>query len=76
MKVIVKEISIGDVNTQRVTALVKFTDDDRDKWIRSAKVEVSIPKETIMNVSLIEIEKKLVDQAYEFLSQALSARHP
>jgi hypothetical protein len=65
-----------DQERERITAVVYLSDDDRNRWIRSAKIDVSIPKEEVMNLPLQDVEKKMLDQAYDFLSQALSARKP
>lgn len=65
-----------DTKRERITAIVRMFDDDRDRWIRSAKIEVSIPKEKVMNEPLQTVEKMMLDEAYTFLSQALSSRQP
>lgn len=74
MDIIVRNLNIGHANRDRITAIVDITDDDRDKWIRSAAIEVSIPKDKVMTASVQDTEKMLVDEAFAFLTQVLSSR--
>lgn len=74
MDIIVRNLNIGDADRDCITAIVDITDDDRDAWIRSAAIEVSIPKDKVMTASLQVTEKILINEAFAFLSQVLSSR--
>lgn len=74
MKATVRKIIPGEKDIPCITAVVTFNDNDRERWIRNCEVEIFVEKEKIKAASLEEIERIALDQAYDFLSQALSAR--
>jgi hypothetical protein len=74
MKVYLSETNALDVNSNMVIGIVKFSDDDRASQIRSAKVSISLPREEIKNLPFHEVEKMMIQTAFDYLSEILSTR--
>ena len=74
MDVSVVNVAKLDPDFPNLRATVIFSDDDRDKWIRSCEVEVYLSKDEVGNLTISGIREIAIEKSYTYLEQILADR--